>query len=68
MFPGSPEPIALDTREAARRLGISPSMLEKLRCYSPEIGPPFFRIGRAVRYQVAALDAWSASKAQGGDQ
>ena len=56
----------LDTREAARYLGLSTSFLTKVRIYSPELSPPFVRIGRAVRYPRAALDGFIAARSEGG--
>lgn len=63
-----PDRVAIDTDEAARRLGVSSSLLEKYRCYDPEKGPPYFRIGRAVRYWTTALDAWAVAQTEGGGQ
>ena len=42
--------------EAARYLGISPSYLNKERCYGR--GPQFCKLGRRVVYKRSALDAW----------
>lgn len=44
----------LNTREAARTLGIRPRTLEHWR--SIGAGPPYSRIGRAVRYRRTALE------------
>lgn len=60
-------PRALNTDEAARRLGVSSSLLEKLRVYTPEKSPPFIRIGRAIRYRESDLDAWASARMEGGD-
>jgi len=46
----------LTTEEAAEYLSVSASWLAQSRGRGD--GPPFFRIGRAVRYAKAALDAW----------
>jgi len=46
----------LTTREAARRLGVSPRTLEKWRVEGN--GPAFFKVGRRVAYLEADLDAW----------
>ncbi len=46
--------------EAAQYLRISASTLAKLRVYGG--GPPFIRIGRAVRYSRAELDAYMAAR------
>jgi excisionase family DNA binding protein len=47
---------ALDTHEAARRTGLASSTLRKLRLTGE--GPQFMKLGRAVRYREADLDAW----------
>ncbi len=58
---GSPEPRLLDVREAARRLGLSKSTLDKMRCAGT--GPRFIRAtARAVRYDPADLDAFANSR------
>lgn len=46
-------------REAAEYLGLSKSTLDKLRMGSS--GPRFFKLGRAVVYSTADLDAWLAT-------
>ena len=48
----------VNTHEAARRLGVGASMLERLRWMGE--GPPFVRPtgGRAVRYRPSDLIAW----------
>ncbi|MFG6586963.1 hypothetical protein [Sulfitobacter sp. MOLA879] len=53
------ELIAVDTRRAAEILGVSKSHLEKLRIDDPENSPPYFRIGKCVRYSVERLKEWS---------
>ena len=51
----------LRTLEAAQYLGLSPSTLEKKRLTGD--GPQFVRLGgRAVGYDVAALDRWLDSQ------
>lgn len=55
-------PIFVDTVEAARRLGLSTSTLEKYRFHRVSDAPPFVRIGRAVRYRVSDLEAWAADR------
>lgn len=52
---------ALSTESAAKFLGVSASLLEKLRVYEPEKSPPFFRVGRSVRYRLADLETWAGS-------
>ncbi len=48
-----------DTREAAQRLGLSISNMNKMRHYGT--GPEFVKFGRAVRYADDALDRWAAN-------
>ena len=52
----------LSTPDAARFLGVSASMLAKLRVSSG--GPIFSKLGRRVVYDVIDLEAWSASRTQ----
>lgn len=48
----------LTTREAAAWLGMSEHWLKTSR-FRPELdGPPFIKIGRAVRYDTADLNKW----------
>lgn len=56
------EPYALDTKGAASFLGVSKSHLEKLRIEDPESSPPFFKVGRCVRYSVPQLIEWCESE------
>ncbi len=46
----------LDTLTVARYAGLSPVTLRKWRMTGA--GPRFVRLGRAVRYRRAELDAW----------
>lgn len=50
----------VDTTGAALRLGVSRSLLEKLRM-SEDAGPAYVRFGRAVRYRLVDLDLWAAA-------
>lgn len=51
----------LTTKEAARFLGVSAAFLERDRWAGAEI--PFVRVGsRAVRYQLAELEAFVRSR------
>ena len=52
--------LLLKPKAAADRLGLSESTLAKLRM--SRTGPSFCLLGRAVRYRVADLDAWVASR------
>jgi len=47
----------LSTKEACRYLGLSYGTLLKMRM-GPD-GPPWRKHGRAVRYHISDLDAWS---------
>ena len=51
---------ALPVREAANYLGLSISTLNKLRCSGG--GPPFLKLGRAVRYSPDDLKEWLDSR------
>ena len=51
-----------DTREAANKLGLSVSQMNKMRHYGT--GPDFAKFGRAVRYADEALDAWAAKRSR----
>lgn len=55
------ELIAVDTKTAATILGVSKSHLEKLRIDDPKNSPPYFRVGKCVRYSVERLREWSGS-------
>ena len=46
----------LTTQETAEYLRCSPQYLNIARCRHK--GPPYCKLGRAVRYRKAALDAW----------
>lgn len=50
----------LDTIEAAEYLGLKRTTLEAWRCRGE--GPKFAKLGRAVRYRQADLDAWVESR------
>jgi len=51
-----PETPHVNTKDAARYLTLSKSMLEKARTNGT--GPQYLQLGRAVRYRLADLDAW----------
>jgi predicted DNA-binding transcriptional regulator AlpA len=57
--------LLVTTAEAAHMLGLSKSHLEKLRHFRRD-GPLVVHFGRAVRYPLAGLRAWSAAH-QGGE-
>lgn len=49
----------LNTIEAAAHVHLSKPTLERLRLTGD--GPPYAKLGKAVRYRKADLDAWLAS-------
>ena len=56
----------VDEREAARRLAVSVAFLRADR-YRGHVGnrtpgPPFYRVGKAIRYDVGDLDRWLAER------
>lgn len=50
----------LPVKDAAQRLGLSVSTLNKLRVFGG--GPIFLKLGRRVAYDLADLDSWLESK------
>lgn len=55
--PAPPAVVLLDVRQAAARLGLSKSTLDKMRCRG--VGPKFVKsTNHAVRYDPKDLDAW----------
>lgn len=57
----APPPVLLNVREAAARLGLSKSTLDKMRCAAK--GPRYVKsTDRAVRYDPQDLDAWIAAR------
>jgi len=56
-----PQPPAyLSTIEAARVIGLSVAWFERSRWAGD--GPPFIKLGRAVRYPRDELDAWMRAR------
>ncbi|MBA3053764.1 MAG: helix-turn-helix domain-containing protein [Sphingomonadales bacterium] len=53
-------PDILDTRDAASYVRLAVVTMERLRLTGD--GPPFCKLGKAVRYRKADLDAWLASR------
>lgn len=51
----------LTERQIAARLGVSPRTLQAWRCSGS--GPPFLKLNAAVRYELAAVQAWLAARA-----
>lgn len=52
----------VNTKEASRRLGVSPSYLAQLRVRGS--GPPFSHLGKAVRYCIKDLCDWAEARRQ----
>lgn len=50
----------LTTEQAAEYLGVSPSWLAQARGRGD--GPPFYKLGRSVRYIRASLDEWLSAR------
>ncbi|RUU14449.1 DNA-binding protein [Mesorhizobium sp. USDA-HM6] len=61
-------PILVNTADAARLLALSASHLEKLRFYRDSHGPPYVRLGRAIRYRISDLEAWAAARVRESQQ
>jgi hypothetical protein len=47
-------------RDAAKRLGLAPATLAKMRCLGGS--PEFLRLGRKIVYERGALDLWVAQR------
>lgn len=47
-------------KQAAQYLSLSKSTLDKLRCFGG--GPRYFKLGRAVVYDVVDLDDWKSRR------
>lgn len=62
--PSTVKPRALSVAGAAAYLSLATSTLDNWR--SQGIGPRYHRIGRAIRYDVADLDAWFDEYRVGG--
>ncbi len=56
----------VDTKGAARILGVSESWLHKLRAFHPDESPRFLKCGRRVFYRLSDLHAWQEARARGG--
>jgi len=53
-------PTILNTEQAAAYVQLVPNTLEKFRIRGD--GPPFMKVGRAVRYRAADLEAWLTAR------
>lgn len=54
----------LTVHEAAALLGLSPQTLNRWRCERAGQGPPWIKLGGAVRYREADLTAYVAASVQ----
>lgn len=52
----------LSVEQAAQRIGVCRSFLDKRRVYGG--GPQYLRAGRKILYRTTTLDAWLAGHAQ----
>jgi hypothetical protein len=59
------QPFFWTEKQAAERLGVPASTLRKRRFFRDPAGPPFTKMGRAVRYPVAKCLAWAEAQAEG---
>jgi hypothetical protein len=50
----------IDVAEAAKRLGVSPSFLNKARLTGD--GPPFAKFSKSVRYHWPRVQEWAESR------
>lgn len=53
--------ILLTTEHAAPHIGITPHTLAVWRCNKRHV-IPYIKVGRLVKYRLADLDAWLASR------
>lgn len=59
----SEDSVVFSDSEAAEYLRVSPGYLRASRLTPPRtVGPPYVRMGRAIRYLKSDLDAWLASR------
>jgi len=52
--------LILNTSEAAKHVGLAKATLDAWRCNGKTDGPPYIRMGKAIRYSRTALDLWMA--------
>ena len=60
----APAPRYLDERQLAAYAGLSPRTLQNWRLFGQ--GPPWRRLGRAIRYPVDLFEIWAAAQPGGG--
>lgn len=58
----------MKTPDAAKFLGVSDSYLRKARMRDDPAQPPYLKIGKAVRYDPADLEAWKARQRRTGSE
>jgi hypothetical protein len=58
--PAAPTMVLLTPKDAARMLKVSLSWLAKARMRGD--GPPFIKVGRAIRYTETSLQQWMKSR------
>ena len=58
----------VDVKGATKVLGLSVSMLNKMRAFRTGESPRFMRCGRAIRYRICDLHAWQEERLAGGRQ
>lgn len=52
--------VTVDTKGAAHHTGLAANTLNNMRTRGN--GPRFMKLGKAVRYRIADLDAWMAAR------
>lgn len=62
-----PAAVLVDAKDAAKMLSVSPRKLWALT-FEDEIGLPYVRLGRCVRYPVDDLLQWIDAQKKGGTQ
>jgi len=60
-----PEELLVDSRVAAPMCGLRPQTLAGWRCSGKADQPPFYRVGRNVRYRPSEVRAWVESRQRG---
>lgn len=56
----TPPMLATDTAGASAKTGVPARTLDQWRYLG--IGPPYYKLGRRVRYSLAELDTWLAER------
>lgn len=60
------KPVYVSVREASKITGFAVNTLNRWRCEDEDKGPPWYKIGRSVRYIVEELYNWLPTKPRGG--